>query len=88
MQSLLEIRQLRLSRELFLPRLQATNLRRLSCNLLLLLLHLVHQHRRKLVIAHAVDPSGLTADHELRIDLRDFLGDESVLQRPVGSSSG
>jgi len=65
--------------------LELTDLRVLSCDLLLLLLNFVQKHRRKFIIAHAVDPAVLIADHELRIHLRHFLRVESVLKRALGS---
>jgi hypothetical protein len=74
------VKLLRLHGELVLSAVEIANYGRLRVHLLALLLQLVEQQGRKLVIAHALDPSRLIAGHKFRIDLGDFLGNQSVFQ--------
>ena len=64
------------------PAGQPIDLDLLAIYLALLALHLGKQHGWELLVEDGVGPAGPAAHNEVRIDLRDLLGEQPVLDRP------
>jgi hypothetical protein len=54
---------------------------------LLHLLHLIQEHRREFIVAHALDLTVSVADHQFRVYLIHFFSNQSVLDDAIGIRS-